>query len=77
MAENFPRLMTDTRPQIQDLERQYQQGKYPQNTPTHIMFKHRKLRQREVKQLAQGCRSDKGKPGKEESVIPESEHLTT
>lgn len=30
----------------------------------------RKLRQREVKKLAQGCRSDEGKPGREDSVIP-------
>lgn len=43
---------------------------------TKTLLPKRKLRRREVTQLARGCRGSKGKPGQEAGVIPDYEHLT-
>lgn len=45
MAENFPKLMTDTKPQIQEAQRTPNRIK-KKSTHRHIVLKFQKVRQR-------------------------------
>lgn len=55
MSENFPSLITDTKPQIQDARRTPCRINIKQNTPRNIIFLEIKnQRQREILKKARG-----------------------
>lgn len=47
MPENFPQLMSDTEPQIQEEKRVLNRLNTPQTTPRHVIFTLQKIKYKE------------------------------